>query len=274
MKIAIVCAPGVGDALILRIVSHHLTLAGFDVGFFSPHDFGRWFTPNASQDLADFDAIFLQHDNSPKSKQIHALEKPIYTFYGSYRLDKHGPLRIGFDYVSDLNRSMVDNVIASLQLLFKIKASSDNGLIVPPGLVHRRFNRRIAIHTTSGHPFRNWPHQKFLKVAHWLQTQGFEPAFLPQFSSLEELLAFIYESGFFLGNDSGPGHAASCLKIPHLIIGREERHMRHWRPGWLRGEVLTPAPWVPRWKWLKTRWKHFITTKSVINRLKSNVLRN
>jgi len=277
MKIAVVCAPGVGDAVILHIVSHHLRLAGFEVVTNTPHRFGQWLSDSYFGDWKDCDAIFLQHDNSPKSKEIHALNKPVYTFYGSHLLSKHGPLRAGYDYVCDLNRTMVDNVVTALQTLFHITATTDNGLRPPEGLVHRKYMRRVAIHTSSGHPDKNWPLKKFLKVAKWLESQGYQPTLLPQFPTLEELASFIYESGFFLGNDSGPGHIASCLQIPHLIIGREEKQMRHWRPGWGCGEVITPPPWIPNWKPFRlreNRWKTFITKSKTINTFKHKVLSN
>lgn len=277
MKIAVVCAPGVGDAVILHIVSHHLALAGFDVLTDTPHQFGRWLSDYHFGPYENCDAIFLQYDNTARSKRIHDLDKPVYTFYGSYQLSKHGPLRPGLDYVSDLNRTMVDNVVTSLKTLFALPATSANGFTPPPGLIHRRFEKRVAIHTTSGAPSRNWPLPKFEKVAHWLESQGYEPALLPQFPSLEELTSFIYESGYFLGNDSGPGHIASCLQIPNLIIGREERHMRHWRPGWGLTEIVVPPRWIPNWKNFRLRekkWKSFISTKRVINSLKTRVLNN
>jgi hypothetical protein len=277
MKIAVVCAPGVGDAVILHIVSHHLTLAGFEVVTHSPHRFGQWLAGYPFGDWNGCDAIFLQHDNTPQSKAIHSLDTPVYTFYGSHILAKHGPLRTGYDYVCDLNRTMVDNVVTSLQTLFHIAATADNGFRPPLGLTHRKYIRRIAIHTTSGHPDKNWPLKKFLKVAKWLEKQGYEPSILPNFPSLEEMTSFIYESGFFLGNDSGPGHIASCLQIPHLIIGKEEKQMRHWRPGWGYGEVLTPPLWIPNWKPFQLRknnWKSFITKSKVINTFKHKVLSN
>jgi ADP-heptose:LPS heptosyltransferase len=269
MKIAIVCAPGIGDALIMHIASHHLGLAGFEVVTDTPHRFGKWLDGYAFGHADDCDAILLQHDNKPKSFQIHAIDKPIYTFYGSHNLEKHGALRIGFDYVCDPNRTMVDNVATSLQTLFEINANLDNGLKPPHGLIYRKHPKRVAIHASSSSPDKNWPGAKFLKVAGWLEMNGYEPVFLPHFPTLEDLTSYIYESGFFLGNDSGPGHIASCLKIPHLIIGANDLQMRLWRPGWHPGEVVVPSKWAP-----KTHWKSFVTARNVINRFKNNVLCN
>jgi hypothetical protein len=63
------------------------------------------------------------------------------------------------------------------------------------------------------------------------------------------------------------------MNIPHLIIGKDEKHMRHWRPGWRQGSVITPSPLFPR-KLKKQFWKHLITTKSVIKSFKNNILPN
>jgi heptosyltransferase-3 len=275
MKIAIVCAGGVGDAVILHIASHHLKQAGYEVVTVTPHRFGRWLEGYAFGSVDDCDVIFLQHDNSFKAEEIRQTKKIVYTFYGSHKESKHGKLREGFDYVCDLNQTMVANVILSLKALFSIQATSDNGFRPPKELIHRRHAKRIAIHATSGHPKRNWPMKRFLKVTKWAEQKGLEPVFLPQFPTLEELCSFIYESGFFLGNDSGPGHIASCLQIPNLVIGREERHMRHWRPGWELNEIVVPPRWVPNWKGLRFRekyWKLFISTGKVINSFKNRVL--
>jgi hypothetical protein len=277
MKIAVVCAPGVGDAVILHIVSHHLALAGHEVSTVTPHRFGKWLEGYRFDDGEDAEAIFLQHGNTAQAEEICHQGKVVYTFYGAHKVSKHGELRPGYDYVCDLNRTMVDNVIIALKDLFNIQASHDNGFRPPAGLIHRRHRKRIAIHSTSGNPARNWPEEKFLKFCKWAESLGLEPTFLPQFPTLEELVSFIYESGYFLGNDSGPGHIASCLKIPNLVIGREERHMRHWRPGWDLGEIITPPKWVPNWSGVRLRekeWKRFIFTKSVINKFKTNVLNN
>lgn len=273
MKFSVICSPGVGDLAIMHIVSHHLVLSGNQVITVTPHRFGKWLSGYQFNEIESSDATFLQYDNTPRSKQIRE-KNNVFTFFGSHKISKHGPLKPGYDFVADPNKTMVDNIVSSLKTLLNIDATSDNGLRPPKGLIYRRFSKRIAIHTTSGNPFRNWPEKKFQIFANWALSEGFEPIFLPQFPSLEELISFIYESGYFLGNDSGPAHIASCLRIPNLTIGRDEKHMRHWRPGW-GGSVITPPKWVPNWKGLRLRenyWRSFITTKSVINLFKHTVL--
>ncbi len=274
-KIAILPSPGLGDAMIMQIASYNLALAGYETTLVTPHRFGAWLQGFSFQDqMGDCDAIFLQHDNTEKSEAIRCLDKPVYTFYGSHHLSKHSPLRSGFDYVCDPNRTMVDNVVTSLQVLFKIPARKENGLKAPSHLVHRKHSNRVALQTTTAVPARNWPLAKFEKLASWLKTEGFDPVLVPLFPTLEELFSFIYESGYFIGNDSGPGHVASLLQIPHLIIGRSYRHMLFWRPGWLPGEIVVPSRWIPNWKGWRMRekyWKHFIPVNQVIHQF--NILR-
>lgn len=277
MKIGVVCAPGIGDLLILHIVSHHLALAGYEVVTFTPHRLGKWWEGYSfrSEGFEEMDALFLQHDNSAKAREIHELPLPVYTFYGSHKNDKHRPLRKGFDYVCDPNRTMVDNVILALNTLFHIPATAENGLKPLPGLIHRQFPKRVIIHSGSGNPAKNWPLKKYEKCADSIKKMGLDPVFLPHFSTLEDLLSFIYESGSLIGNDSCPGHIASYFHIPYLIIGPEEKQMRFWRPGWGKGEVVLPPKWIPNWKGLRLRkkhWKKFISPKNVINLFKDSIL--
>ena len=277
MKLSVVPSSSLGDAVIMLIASHHLEQAGFDVTTITKYRFGKWFSGKILDEIGSPDAIFLQHGNDQRSRDIKDAKIPVYTFYGSYRPEKHGSWQPGYDFVSDLNQTMVANIQKALRVLFSIDASDQNGFFPPDNLQHRKYPKRVVIHTTSGDPARNWPLVKFEKIASWLIKQGFEPVFLPKFQSIDELISYIYESGFFLGNDSGPGHIASCLQIPNLVIGREERHMRHWRPGWKNSEVILPPRWLPNFKGFRLRetcWKNFIKPKKVIKLLESNVLKN
>jgi ADP-heptose:LPS heptosyltransferase len=130
-----------------------------------------------------------------------------------------------------------------------------------------------------------WPRHKFAEVAKRLEREGYEPVFIvspqerpewggPLLSSLEDLASFIYESGAFLGNDSGPGHLASLLKIPHLIIAGNGLQMPLWKPGWYPGTCVKPPPWLMRFKSLRERWQVFISEDNVIKNFKESALRN
>lgn len=271
-------------------------MRGWDVITFSNHlpSFGKWLVgyqlkpqPRLEEieALGSFDAIFLQHDNTPKARKIVELSVPTYSFYGSHLPSKHGPFRSAFDYLCDPNCTMLENVVRASEKFFG-GFSRENGLLPPSGLIYRKYPRRVAIHPTSALETKNWPREKFLKVAHVLQKEGFDPVFTvspqergewenaPLFSTLEELTSFLYESGALLGNDSGSGHLASYLQIPHLIVGPSEKHLRLWRPGWSQGECASPPSWLMEWKWPRQHWKHFLFTGLVIKKFKNKVLRN
>src|SRR5438105_15511411 len=106
MKIAVVCASGIGDLLIMHIASHHLALAGHDVTTITTHDFSRFlpykFAPDAGEH--NFDAFFLQHDNTPRAFAIRKFKKPVFTFFGAHKPEKHGALREK-DYVCDRSKT-------------------------------------------------------------------------------------------------------------------------------------------------------------------------
>ena len=289
-KIAIVCAQGIGDALILSIASRHLQQQGHEVTTFSRHLplFKNWLIQGSYEQavshLDSFDTILLQHDNSEIARHIVGLRKinvSVYIFYTNYRESKHGPLLKGFDFPFNENKTMVENTVAGLRELFGGTVLKFNALQPPSGLFFRKYPKRIAIHPTSTSEEKNWPREKFLKLAKKLSKNGFEPVFTvapheqsswpssPKFPSLADLAAFLYESGGFIGNDSGPAHLASYLSIPALVISGQERRARLWRPGWGRTECIYGPRYLPNFKYFRLReekWKYFITTKGVINR--------
>jgi len=300
-RFAVVCAAGIGDALILEIASHHLRGAGHEVVTFTDHlrGFGEWLpgTECLSQPklgemgkvFSSFDAILLQHDNTEKARDILKLRpgKKIYTFYTNYRFSKHGPLWDGLDFPFDETESMVANTKAALKALFSIDAlGGENGLRPPKGLVYRKHAKRVVIHPTSTMASKNWPKEKFFKVVRWLEKEGYEPAFIASpkereewgavdLPSLKDLASFLYESSVFLGNDSGPGHLASYFGLPYLTIGKQERQMKLWRPGWHPGEIVTAPSWIPNWKLWRIRdekWQLFITPSKVIKTLQKKLL--
>lgn len=272
-KVAVVCAQGIGDSLIMHIAAHNFTKSGYEVTTFSNHlgSFRSWLPsyqfalqPSVEEIetlFSSFDLIILQHDNSPKAKKIKTLPN-CFTFYGSHSPEKHGSLS-SYDYVCNPNHSMVDNLVSALTQWFGF-TSKENGLTPPPGLIHRKYPKRIAIHPDGSSLEKKWTLSKFQKLSTLLTKQGYEPIFLtlnekPLCSTLEALASFLYESGSFIGNDSGPGHLASYLQIPSLIIGQNPKHFRLWRPGWLPAIIATPSPWVSYFKFTRKRWKSFLS---------------
>ncbi|MBI3508040.1 MAG: hypothetical protein HY069_00135 [Chlamydiia bacterium] len=286
-RIAVVAASGIGDALILHIASHNFSLSGWEVTTFSDHlpSFGSWlqgytFAPQPPLDdleeifLGKFDAVFLQHDNSEKAKKIALLSLPVYIFYGSYVPIKHLPWREKYDYICNKEKTMVANLVQAVGRIIGA-CSSENGLKAPPLLTYRKYPKRIAIHPTSTKEEKNWPREKFIALFEQLQKRGYEPVFTvgpkereawnnaPLFPHLEAVTSFLYESGGFIGNDSGLGHIASCLRLPYLVIGPSLEHLQLWQPGWRRGVIVAAPNWSSYWKWTRQKWRDWISVRSV-----------
>ncbi|MFX0139469.1 MAG: glycosyltransferase family 9 protein [Candidatus Hodarchaeota archaeon] len=192
-----------------------------------------------------------------------------------------------WDRIFDRHRPMVENIATAIASVLQCKhISKNNGIVPPKELVHRKNCNRIVIHPAATSPNR-WDLQKFVNIATRLQKDGFEVVFcvssierkewfsllgdsfvLPHFPTLAELASFIFESGYLIGNDSGPGHMASNLQLPTLTIANSAKRMALWRPGWLEGKVVAPLPFIPNFKGLRLRekkWKAFISTKRVLN---------
>lgn len=167
-----------------------------------------------------------------------------------------GPIRT----IRDDSVTMVDQAVAFCRARLSIKnASVDAGFALPDTLVARQHRRRIMLHPASYNAKKNWPYEKYLCLARRLKLQGFDPQFVlspkeraewaprfepefvaPQFANARELAAYLYESGYVIGNDSGVGHLASALGVPVLTIYRKRSDGFCWRPGWGRNEVVRP----------------------------------
>ncbi|MGE5195943.1 MAG: glycosyltransferase family 9 protein, partial [Anaerolineae bacterium] len=180
--------------------------------------------------------------------------------------------------------------ISIAKLLNHPTPSKDNGLHLPSHLssllIHRREKQRVLIHATSSCPSKNWPLKKYIKLSKLLHEKGFNPVFSLHidekdvmkdvqkegldaicFGLLDELAAYIFESGYLIGNDSLQAHLASNLKIPTLVIGDQKDRLRLWRPGWLMGHVMTPPRWIPNckpWRLRKRHWQYFISVNTVL----------
>jgi len=160
------------------------------------------------------------------------------------------------------------------------KLTKSNGMIPPVGLVQRKFEKRVVIHPTSSRPSKNWPKEKFVKLALHLKERGYEVVFVPgseeienwknigfevaSFNSLDLLSRFIYESGYLVGNDSGLAHIASSIGIPTLTFSRRKSVANLWAPSFHKGIALTPSSWIPNIRGFRFRdkyWKNFISVK-------------
>ena len=292
-NVAVLPALGIGDALLMMIASHQLTLQGYHVTTF--HDIlpelsswlpGQNLQPSPPKEqlltsLDSFDLIIVENDNSLKIKLLtSAYRSRLSIFYPTYSFTKHTPLS-SLDKVFNPEIPMAENIAQAIS-----SSSKKNGLVPPHHLIYRSKQNQVVLHPSSSSLAKNWKATGFLDVARRLKTKGFHPLFcvgpkernhwkfietlgfeladLPTLSSLAEV---IYESGFVIGNDSLIGHLASNLKIPTVIIANDEKRMRLWRPGWQKGQLVLPPRYLPNWKFLRlrqTHWQHFITTGQVL----------
>lgn len=304
-KVAIIPSIGIGDALMMMVASHRLYCQGYEVTTFSTPmlELTSWFDPHSFKkrpDISDletvlkeYDLVIFQHENSPFAKALLTLYhenklKALSVFYAKYEERKHFPLT-PLDRVFHERKSMVDNIARAISSILGLNhISKNNGLTLPDDLLHRRYKNRVLLHPTSSAQERIWSEEKFLTLAHLLEDEGFLPVFcvsaherpywearlagrfeLPTFNTLSEFASYALESGYLIGNDSGLGHLCSNLQIPTLILSPKKKHITLWRPGWYRGDVLTPPWWIPNFKGSRLRerkWQQFIHPKDVFKR--------
>lgn len=305
-KASVVTASGFGDGLIMLVAANYLKNQGYEVTVFNNHlgSFQNWFPyevekfPENEKRFLDFDFCILQNDNSKRAKNLIALRNKLNlsVFYPSYSLKKHGLLGQS-DFVFDMHVPMVENVAKSCSKLFNRDLSYDTGIQISPSLTHLKYFKRIVIHPLSSDVNRNYPIKKYIKLAEKLKKENFfEPVFIGNvfekeqlkilndfqldsifFESLSELAIFIYESGFFIGNESGPSHLASCLDIPLLIISNNRKRMDLWQPGWKKGKIICPFSFVPNFKNFRLKekkWSWFIPVSRPFRAFKKSFFEN
>jgi hypothetical protein len=268
MKTAVVPAAGIGDSLLLQTIAHHLPNATL----FTSHLQGMsdWFPYAlfASGDLSGYDRIIVQYDNTKRAASLAQLrgKKEVYLLYPSYKASKHPPLHPRYDFAFNPKKTVLQNLLDALKKWFKIDPEPDNGLRPLPHLRPRAYPNRVILHPTSSCSEKNW--DGYQKLAAAIEGLGFEPQFIASSDglltkTLSDLASIIYESGFFIGNDSGPAHLASNLQVPHLVVARE---LSIWRPDFSPGEVALLHPFFRKFSLFNKNWKKLITTRSVVKK--------
>jgi heptosyltransferase-3 len=299
MSVAVLPALGIGDALLMMIASHQLKKEGCKVTTFHRFlpELSPWFPGHDLQlqppeekwieSLAPYDLILAENDNSPKIKRLIENYRPhLSIFYPTYLATKHAPIS-PLDKIFDSDLPMTENIASAIAALLDLPTpSNENGLTPPPTLTPRLNKEQVLIHPMSSSPAKNWKAEGFVELAHRLRSNSWKPLFcvgpseqsqwsfvekqgfaLGRAPSLACLASLVYESGFVIGNDSLIGHLASNLGIPTLIIANDEKRMRLWRPGWLKGQLVLPPPYMPNGKFLRLRerhWQRFISPKKVL----------
>ena len=267
---AFVMSPALGDSLNLLVIAHNLVRAGWQVEIFGNHawSLARWF-PHLSMNsalreeeapdrLAEFGVVLQMHRDRPL--------KSLREWHPGF-VDLHD-----VEYADD-GRCMAHRFAAFAVDHFGLQTVEiSNGIRAPQEFQHRRYARRVAVHPEASTADKRWLARRFIGLAQRLSGEGFAPEFvvsdservrwlplasatppLCSFRETADLAAWLYESGWFIGNDSGLGHLASALGIPTLTVFRRRRVAQRWRPGFQCGEIVLPPWWVLS-AGLKERW--------------------
>jgi heptosyltransferase-3 len=289
MNAAVCSCLGLGDGLIALVLSHNLYLHGHKVTTFHPFlsQLQAWFPHLPIQPFPPkievFNRYFIIYEKSEWMQAVlkECLERhrtqttvlnPIATPNTDYAYWEEGRF--------DGNRPFAENLLFYCRNVLGLsKATKNNGITVPKGVTPHKYPKRVVIHPTSSRPGKNWTREKFLKLAEKLKKEGFEPAFTvspkercdwpeaPAFATLADLVTFVCESGYMIGNDSGVGHLASCLGLPTVTLCRNERTANFWRPAWSPGKICLPVPWLPNVKgmrWRDEHWQRGISVRKVL----------
>lgn len=271
-SIAILSAKGIGDALLMMISANQFFEKGYKVDFYHPlADIIAPLFPNIhcvpypsctslTEILHSYSCVILQNDHSNRAfllfeqRRIGNLENLIAYF------PKRSPHKEPCDFLFDQKKSMVMNIAsATKELLGLPKERTGNGICISCNHIYKHCPRRVLIHPTSGNEKKNWSLEKYKKLANKITLSGFDPQFIMSdyeaeilkekleafsmisFSSLLDMANYIYESGFFIGNDSGLGHLASNMNIPTITIAGNAKQIMLWHPDWFFNYTITPS---------------------------------
>ncbi len=310
LKAAIFCSQGLGDGLIFFIVANNLQANGFEVVAyhdflsqmqpFFPFSI-QPFPPTKSikKTVLENDLIIINSNSTEKSKLVVDLAKKYqpgksWVLHATTCKGKNLP----GDFYLNPTLTMAENLKIFCQSALHLKtAIKENGFACPvnnqkfQNLKFRKYKNRIVFHPSSTNVKKNWPLKKFLKLAEILKTQKYDVFFIlkaqekpffiseiikngfqaPCFQNLKEMVCFLYESAFCIGNDSGIGHLASNLGLPVVTIFADSRKKIFWRPDWSLVTIAAPFSFLPNIKYLRLKekyWDKMVPVFKVFNSFK------
>ncbi|KND60990.1 hypothetical protein BVER_02829 [Candidatus Burkholderia verschuerenii] len=182
------------------------------------------------------------------------------------------------------SKHMVDRIVDIAANVLQLRdVTRSNGLIVPSGIVRGRMAERVVIHPTGSHPEKMWGRRKFLALSTMLRHRRLAPSFLVAPGEIDgwgdiardghevnalphlgDVAAWIAESGWFIGNDSGLGHLASSIGVPTLTLFMRRGLARSWRPGcWGPGAIVLPPSVVPFGALRERLWQRLLSVGRV-----------
>ncbi|RFU49847.1 hypothetical protein D0B32_03935 [Paraburkholderia sp. DHOC27] len=274
-------SPALGDTLNLLIVAHNLSRAGWRVDIYGDHThaLAAWF-PHLSI------APALAHD---VARAVLARYPLVIQMHRDRPLADLGSWHTGFVDLHDVEYARSHHCMAQRFADFAATrfgltdAVTSNGMQAPAELVFRRYGSRVAMHPEASTADKRWLPRRFLELSRRLKEAGFQAEFalearererwttlkgelppLRSFASTALLAAWLYESGWFIGNDSGVGHLASSLGIPTLTIFRRRGVAERWRPGFSTGDIVLPSWWLPTAGLKERWWRESISVKRVL----------
>jgi|HubBroStandDraft_5_1064220.scaffolds.fasta_scaffold13103_3 heptosyltransferase-3 len=279
-RVALILSSAVGDSLLMMTVARNLSMNGIAVTVFGQqiNEMRSWF-PRANIEpelrldecaakLAGFDTVIQLHANKPF---IH--------------LERLHPKVIILAHLCSANskESMAERLTRFCRDELRLAlVDKGNGITPLPGLQHRQRLLRVAIHPMASTTDKCWLASRFIRLAIKLRDAGFDPQFvvapeerkhwthidrvglkLADEGSLDQVAAWLYECGWFIGNDSGIGHLASSLQIPTLSLFMRRGTARTWRPGWGVGHVLIGSSLLPTGRLKERYWKYMLSVRKV-----------
>ena len=279
--VAFVMSPALGDTLNLLVVAHNLWLAGWRVNVFGDHahSLAAWFPHlTIAPALMPGDARHVLA-SYPFVVQMHR-DRPLADLRGWHPgfIDLHD---VEYAKNGDCMARRFADFAATRFGLPSVVVS--NGISPPTSLRGRRHTSRVAVHPEASTADKRWTPQRFVELARHLRTVGLRAEFaldareLPRwdsrdagapplrtFASTAALAEWLYESAWFIGNDSGVGHLASSLGVPTLTVFRRRRIAQRWRPGFAPGAIVYPPWWVPTAGLKERWWRESITVRRVL----------
>jgi hypothetical protein len=281
--IGFIMSPSLGDALFSMIIPYNLQRHGYKVTVFNNFlyalrpwfpdaDIQPWPDINTCRDrLKSFDLLLYVYQYNDKrllSREWH----PNVVFLNEYSL-----------YHRSI--SMADIQVAVCKELFGLTdVLRGNGMLQHPDSRFRCKPRQVAIHPTGASQDKYWLSNKFATLAEQLKQRGYEPVFIVspkekeqtrwildhnlnqiEPTSIDGVAQCIYESGWFIGSDSGLGHLASSFGIPTVTLMARHSINRRWRPSFAPGKVLLPSIPLLFKTWKIKYWKYFVSVKNVLN---------
>lgn len=278
---AFVMSPALGDTLNLLIVANNLRRAGWRVDVYGDHAYAlaAWFPHltiaaaltqgDAPHVLARYPTVIQMHRDRPLAQAGNWHSGFIDLHDVEYADNPHCMARRFADFAS--TRFGLADVVTT------------NGMQAPACLTFRKHASRVAMHPEASTADKRWLPKRFVELSRRLHDAGFQTEFaleaherarwehlggalppLRSFASSALLAAWLYESGWFIGNDSGVGHLASSLGIPTLTIFRRRGVAQRWRPGFTTGDIVLPSWWVPTAGLKERWWRESISVRRVL----------